>query len=164
MLGTPMKILILLLIPFFCFTSYAEKIPRQRIEIKGYVKAVKSYKMNELSSLPQVKMKIVDPYSHNKKIMFQGVYLSDIFKEHASEGASKLEIIAINDYKVLIPIEVATKEKMILAYKGNELYLTVSNRGPARIVIPYKGKLSEGQLTQKGINWVWFVKTINILK
>lgn len=159
-----MKITLFIVLTFLSVFTYAERVPRQKIYIKGHVKAEKSYKMNELASMPQVTINIIDPYSHNKQIDFQGIFLSEIFKEHAKPGAKKFEIIAINDYKVTIPIELAIKEKMLLAYKGDKKYLTVSNRGPARIVIPNKGKLEKGQLAKEGINWVWFVKTINILK
>ncbi|OUR94099.1 hypothetical protein A9Q84_17465 [Halobacteriovorax marinus] len=159
-----MKIIQVLLLCSISFSIFAEKVPRQKVYIKGLVKAEKTYKMNELSTLPQIEIKIIDPYSKNQEINFKGVLLSEIFRIHASKAAKKIRVIAINDYKVEIPIELAKKEKMILAYRGDGKYLSVSNRGPARIVIPGKGILDEGSLANAGLNWVWFVKTIEFIK
>ncbi|WP_127717355.1 molybdopterin-dependent oxidoreductase [Halobacteriovorax sp. HLS] len=138
------------------------KVPRQKVYIEGNVKEKKVYKMDELSDLPTVDQEIIDPYTSNKKIKFTGIYLSEIFKIHGNSNATSMEVIAINDYKVTISKSLAASEKMILAFKGDGQYLTVSQRGPARIVIPGKGLLSEGELAKEGINWVWFVKRIII--
>lgn len=138
------------------------KVPRQKVYIEGNVKAEKVYKMNELSALPTIEQEIIDPYTSNQKIKFTGIYLSEIFKIHGNKSATSMEVIAINDYKVTISKELATSEKMILAFKGDGQYLTVSQRGPARIVIPGKGVMSEGAIAKEGINWVWFVKRIII--
>ena len=139
-----------------------QKVPRQKIYIQGNVKEEKVYKMNELSSLPTIVEEIIDPYSNNKKIKFQGVYLSEIFNVLANSNATSMNVIAINDYKVTITKALALSEKMILAYKGDDHFLSVTQRGPARIVIPGKGLLTDGALAKEGLNWVWFVKKIVI--
>jgi hypothetical protein len=158
------KVLIFLIIASLQGLCFANKVPRQKIYIKGEVKSEKVYKVNDLEKLPTIKQKIIDPYSKNATIIFTGILLSELFKIHANTTAKKMQIIAVNDYKVTIPIELAKKEKLLLAFKGDNKYLTVSNRGPARIVVPNKGKLTSGALAKEGVNWVWFVKTINFIK
>lgn len=148
----------------FCLqvTASSQKIPRQKVYIQGNVIKEKVFKMNELSALPTIEQKIIDPYSSNKTINFTGIYLYEIFNTLGNKNATSMDVIAINDYKVTITKELALKEKMILAYKGDGDYISVANRGPARIVVPGKGILTEGALSKEGINWVWFVKTIII--
>jgi hypothetical protein len=144
------------------FNSFAkvQKVPRQKVYIQGNVKEEKVFKMNELAKLPTTEQVIIDPYSSNKRIKFKGIYLSEIFKTLGNSSATKMHVIAINDYKVTISKSLATSEKMILAFMGDDKYLSVAQRGPARIVIPDKGELSDGALAKEGLNWVWFVKTI----
>jgi hypothetical protein len=159
-----MKLICTALLLLSCSLTFAtkEKVPRQKVYIKGQVKNEAVFKMNELEKLGTVEKDILDPYSNYENIKFTGIYLHEIFSKYALPNAKAMEVIAINDYKVDITYEEAKKEKMIVAFKGNGKYLTVSQRGPARIVIPGKGRLEEGALAKEGINWVWFVKTIVI--
>lgn len=136
------------------------KIPRQKVYLQGKVKEEKVFKMDDLAKLDTVEVDIIDPYSTHQKIKFTGIYLHKLHEQFAMPEAKVMDIFAINDYKVEITVEDAKKEKMLLAFKGDGEYLSVAQRGPARIVIPGKGKIKEGALAKEGIKWVWFVKTI----
>lgn len=158
-----MKLIITLIL--FTISNYTFSIDysRQKIKIIGNVKKEVTYTIEELTKLPQTKFTIYDPYAKNKKITFEGVLLSDLYKLHANESSKKVSVIAINDYKVIIDNSVVKEERMLLALKGDGKYLSVRQKGPARIVIPIKGKLIEGKLAKEGVNWVWFVNTIKYL-
>ncbi|WP_417336659.1 molybdopterin-dependent oxidoreductase [Halobacteriovorax marinus] len=158
-----MKIIFTLLLTLLSLNSFSINYSKQKIKISGKVKKEIVYSIEELSKLPQTTFKINDPYAKNKPIEFEGILLSDLLKLHAKEGTSKIEVIAINDYKVIIDNKFVESEKMLLALKGDGKYLTVREKGPARIVVPGKGKFTEGKLAKEGVNWVWFVKTINYL-
>ncbi len=158
-----MKHLISVLILLFSISTYSINYSKQKIFIGGNVKAAKTYSIEEISKLPQSTANIHDPYSKNKKINFQGVLLADLFKIHANSSSKKMEIIAINDYKVTIDKDFIESERMLLAIKGDGSFLTVKEKGPARIVVPGKGELKDGKLAKEGVNWVWFVRSINFL-
>ncbi|WP_372654112.1 molybdopterin-dependent oxidoreductase [Halobacteriovorax sp.] len=158
-----MKYIITILLSVISLNVYSLQYSKQKIYIKGEVKEEKTFTIEEVSKLPQTTLAIHDPYSKNKKISFEGIYLSEIYKLYAKKSATKVEVIAINDYKVVIDIEFVKSEKMLLAIKGDGKFLSVREKGPARIVIPGKGKFEKGSLAKEGVNWVWFVKTINFL-
>lgn len=158
-----MKTITLILSILVSFNSYSISYSKQKVYIKGNVKKPVTYTIEDISKLPQVTIRINDPYSKNKLIKFQGVLLADFFKLHANEGSSKVEVIALNDYKVTIEKSYLTSERMLLAIKGDDKFLTVKDKGPARIVVPGKGTLKEGALAKEGVDWVWFVRTINFL-
>lgn len=143
--------------------AYSFKYSKQKIQIKGKVKVEQIFTIEELSKLPQTTLQIHDPYTKNKKISFEGVFISKLYDLYALKSSKKVEIIAINDYKTIIDIEFVKSEKMLLAIKGDGKFLSVKEKGPARVVIPGKGKFEEGTLAKEGVNWVWFVKTINFL-
>ncbi|PIK16157.1 molybdopterin-dependent oxidoreductase [Halobacteriovorax sp. JY17] len=158
-----MKHLISIILLLFSINIYSINYSKQKVFIGGNVKAPKTYTIEEISKLPQSTADIHDPYSKNKKVRFQGILLADLFKIHANKNSKRIEIIAINDYKVTIDRSFIEKEKMLLAIKGDGSFLTVKEKGPARIVVPGKGELKEGKLAKEGVNWVWFVRSINFL-
>ncbi|GEM_PF-3204633 len=158
-----MKYIIIALFATLSLNAYSVKYSKQKVYLKGKVKEEKTFTIEDISKLPQTTLTINDPYSKNKEIAFEGIYLSKLFDLYAKKSATKIEVIAINDYKVIIDIDFVRREKMLLAIKGDGKYLSVREKGPARIVIPGKGKFGEGTLAKEGVNWVWFVRTIKFL-
>jgi hypothetical protein len=92
--------------------------------------------------------------------VFDGVLLSDLLKAVGAKGDT-LTAVALNDYKVDVPISDFTKFPVILAYKMNGEILKVRDKGPLWIIYP-QDQYAELKTKQTQNKWVWQVKEIQI--
>ena len=67
---------------------------------------------------------------------FEGVLLLD-FLSHIGVTSGYVEAYAANEYFVEIPVNDATLEAPLIAYKRNGEYMTLRDKGPLWIVFPY---------------------------
>lgn len=70
---------------------------------------------------------------------FTGVLLSDFLEAAKAEGEA-LQVIALNDYAVDIPVSDAVADGPIIAYQMNGEEMSVRERGPYWLVYPYDSK------------------------
>lgn len=90
---------------------------------------------------------------------FEGILLKTLVDAVGAEG-STAEVIALNDYKVDIPMKDFTDYPVILAYQMDGERLKIREKGPLWVVYPEDDnpKLKNKQTQAK---WVWQVKEIH---
>ncbi len=69
------------------------------------------------------------------KSTFEGVLLSDLMKRVGASGKTAVAI-ALNDYKVDIPVEDFVRYPVILAYRMDGERLKIRDKGPLWIIYP----------------------------
>ena len=89
---------------------------------------------------------------------FEGILLKTLVDTVGAAG-STAEVIALNDYKVDIPMEDFTDYPVILAYQMDGERLKIREKGPLWVVYPEDDnpELKNKQVQAK---WVWQVKEI----
>lgn len=89
---------------------------------------------------------------------FQGVLLSKLMERVGATGDTAVAI-AINDYKVEIPISDFSRYPVILAYRMNGEVLKIRDKGPLWIIYPQDDH-PELKTKETQAKWVWQVKEI----
>lgn len=163
-----MKIIALLSLLICSFTLSANtKIPRQKIHLTGAVVpgTPKALGMEQLEKFfPKRELKLYDPYNKDLLTTFYGFPFVDLFNKYADKKVTKVSVKAIDGYKVFIPKENISSEKLFLSYQDQNGYLTVDRMGPGRFIGPYEGVVPKDVLLKMGVNWVWQIKEIEFIK
>ncbi len=89
-----------------------------------------------LDALPQKSFVTETPWTKGL-VKFTGPLLSDVLKAVNASGTN-IKAIALNDYKVNIPMEDAKKYGIILARKMDGKMLTVRDAGPLFVMYPFE--------------------------
>lgn len=89
---------------------------------------------------------------------FQGVRLSRLIERLGATGTTAVAI-AINDYKVEIPVADFSRYPVILAYRMNGEVLKIRDKGPLWIIYPQDDH-PELKTKETQAKWVWQVKEI----
>jgi hypothetical protein len=116
--------------------------------------------LKTIESVGLVDYKVKDPFE-KKDVIFRGPLMSNLLSLwQVSKDATKLRIVALNDYKVDVPIAELTKYPVIFALQQDGQYMPVSTRGPAMLVFPY----NDFQLNEAVYNdyWAWQIKSIDV--
>jgi hypothetical protein len=94
------------------------------------------------------------------KPVFEGVLVRDLLNAVGASG-DKITVVALNDYKVDVPVSDFKNFPVILAYRMDGQALRVKDKGPLWIVYPADDypELNNKQTQNK---WVWQVKEIQI--
>jgi hypothetical protein len=74
--------------------------------------------------------------------------------------ATEVEMIALNDYVVTIPLSDFKTWPVIFALKQDGEYMPVSTRGPGMLVYPYAQVEFDRQKYDD--RWIWQIKSINV--
>ncbi len=69
-------------------------------------------------------------------VEFEGVRLDELLEMVGADG-TEIQAIALNDYKVTVPMEDFAKYNVLLALKRDGEYMPVRDKGPLFIVYPY---------------------------
>lgn len=96
------------------------------------------FTMAMLEKLPQHSFTTQTPW-YPKPVEFSGPLLRDVLKAAGAKG-SKLEAVALNDYKTEIPSQDATQHDVIVARLMNGKPMPVREKGPLFIVYPFDKK------------------------
>jgi hypothetical protein len=116
--------------------------------------------MPTIESVGLVDYKVNDPFE-KRPTTFRGVLMStllDLWK--VDKDATILEMVALNDYKVEVPISDLRKYPVIFATQQDGQYMPVSTRGPAMLVYPYDNFQFDRQKYDD--YWIWQIKSINV--
>jgi hypothetical protein len=116
--------------------------------------------MPTIESVGLVDYKVTDPFE-KKATTFRGVLMStllDLWK--VDKDATILEMIALNDYKVEVPISDLRKYPVIFATQQDGQYMPVATRGPAMLVYPYDHFQFDRQKYDDF--WIWQIKSVNV--
>jgi hypothetical protein len=92
--------------------------------------------------------------------VFEGVLMKDLFNQVGATG-DKVTVVALNDYKVDIPMSDFKNFPVILAYRMDGQALRVKDKGPLWIIYP-ADEFPELNNKQTQNKWVWQVKEIQI--
>lgn len=115
-------------------------------------------KMIESAGLVDYKVK--DPFE-KKDTIFRGPLMSNLLDLwQVAKDATKLHIVALNDYVVDVPITEVQKYPVIFALQQDGQYMPISTRGPAMLVFPY----NDFTFNETVYNdyWAWQIKSIDI--
>lgn len=91
---------------------------------------------------------------------FEGVLLSKLMQRVGAKGKIAVTI-ALNDYKVEIPVDDFAKYPVILAYRKDGEELKIRDKGPLWVVYP-QDEFPELKTKQTQAKWVWQVKEISL--
>jgi hypothetical protein len=168
-----MKIITTIIFTFLLFIinsfAWAEtaRAPRQKIQVSGKTtKMAKShYTVLELEKLlPLTRLKMFDPYNHDRETTFKGFYLKSFFELIADTHYKSVKIVAIDGYKVDVPRSDIEKNNLFLCLQDEKGYFSVDRMGPARIMGPANGIINKDLLLKIGVYWVWQVKSFEVIK
>jgi len=89
----------------------------------------------KLEALPQKTFTTQTPWD-DKPTRFSGPLLRDILTAVQAQG-TQIKAIALNDYKVTIPVADSQKYDMVLALRMNGDLMSIRTKGPFFIVYPF---------------------------
>jgi hypothetical protein len=112
-----------------------------------------------LEQLPQSGFETGTPWTTGVS-RFDGPLLRDVLTVAGTRG-TKVTAVALNDYKVIIPLEDLDRYRVIVAIKRNGEYMPVRDKGPLWIVYPLD---SDSNLQSPIIHarMIWQLKTITV--
>ena len=113
-----------------------------------------------IESVGLVDYKVLDPFQ-KKDTVFRGPLMGNLLDLwQVAKDATKLHVVALNDYVVDVPLSEVRKYPVVFALQQDGQYMPVSTRGPAMLVFPY----NDFQFDQTVFNdyWAWQIKTIDV--
>lgn len=88
-----------------------------------------------LEALPQKTFTTMTPWDKTP-VKFSGPLLRDVLAAVKAQGTT-LKALALNDYKITIPLEDAAQFDMVLAHRMNDRPIPVRTKGPLFVVYPF---------------------------
>jgi hypothetical protein len=99
------------------------------------------------------------PWTEGKPT-FEGILMRDLLKLVGAKGET-VTAIALNDYKVTIPVSDFESYPVLLAYKMNGELLKVREKGPLWIIYPRDDYKELDNKPTQG-KWVWQIQEIRV--
>lgn len=115
--------------------------------------------MNMLEKLPQHTFTTSTPWD-KAPTQYTGPLLRDVLAMVQARGTA-MKAIALNDYKVVIPVDDAMKFDVILAHKIDGQPIPVRTKGPLFIIYPFDSK-TELQSVRYHERSIWQLKAIEV--
>jgi hypothetical protein len=115
--------------------------------------------MAALKALPQQTFMTKTPW-YPDSVKFSGPLLRDVLALAKVKGTD-ISAIALDDYKVQIPMSDAQQYDMILAHKINDETIPVKTKGPLFVVYPYDSK-PELQALRFYERSIWQLKALTV--
>jgi hypothetical protein len=107
-----------------------------------------------------VEYKVQDPFENREKL-FRGVLMRDLLHTwRVDTAATTLDMMALNDYHVDIPIALLRERPVLFALQADGAYMRADYRGPAMLVFPYGYYKYQRPLFDA--YWVWQIKAITV--
>ena len=115
--------------------------------------------MAMLQALPQKSFTTQTPWEQ-KPVTFTGPWLRDVLQLVQSRG-QHIRAVALNDYRVRLPVSDAIEHDVVLALQMNGLMIPVRTKGPLFIIYPFDAKK---QLQHKTYyeRSIWQLKAIEV--
>lgn len=149
--------------------AHAEGLPSPRnkpiLEIRGHISITNTPEHTAVfdrEMLEQIGVKTVQtstPWTDGRPV-FEGVLMRELLKRVGAKGEN-ITAVALNDYKVTLPISDFEKYPIILAYKMDGQVLKVRDKGPLWIIYPQDefSELRDKSVHQK---WIWQIKEFEV--
>ncbi len=118
-----------------------------------------AFDLARLESLPQHSFTTQTPWQ-DKPAQFTGPLLRDVLASVKAQG-SQLKAIALNDYKVSIPVSDSQRFDVVLALRINGELIPVRHKGPLFVVYPYDSD-KELRSTLYYSRSIWQLKAIEV--
>ena len=118
-----------------------------------------TFDLARLEALPQHSFTTHTPWQ-DQPARFTGPLLRDVLASVKAHG-SQLKAIALNDYKVNIPVSDTQRFDMVLALRVNGERISVRNKGPLFVIYPYDSH-SELRSTTYYSRSIWQLKGIKV--
>ncbi len=117
------------------------------------------FDMKMLAALPQHSFTTSTPW-FDKPVKFTGPLLADVLAAVKANGTT-IRAVAINDYKITIPVSDASKYPMIMARQIDDKEIGVREKGPLFVVYPFDSdaKLRSSTYYERSI---WQLKALEI--
>lgn len=134
------KLALLFLFPVFfglASSAFAQDLDKKVLTVSGNISSDTpvNLSLHELEELPASEIVTATPW-HDGVVKFEGVSLDTLLTHLGGEGA-RADIVALNDYRSVIPISDFKEIGPILAYKANGQYMSVRDKGPLFIIYPF---------------------------
>jgi hypothetical protein len=111
-----------------------------------------------IESVGQVDYTVTDPFE-TKDYVYRGPMMSALLDLwQVSSDATTLEVVALDDYTVNVPIDDLRKYPVLFAVQQDGQYMPVSTRGPAMLVYPYNN--FDFNHVVYNDYWAWQIKSI----
>ena len=117
------------------------------------------FDMKMIEALPQHSFTTSTPW-YDKPVKFTGPLLADVLAAVKASGTT-VSAVAINDYKVNIPMADATKFKVIVARQIDDKAIPVREKGPLFVVYPFdsSAELRTSTFYERSI---WQLKALDV--
>jgi hypothetical protein len=112
-----------------------------------------------LDALPQKSFVTETPWTKGP-VKFTGPLLSDVLKAVNASGVN-IKALALNDYKVNIPVEDTRKFGIILARQMDGKMLTVRDKGPLFVMYPFE-QFPELKTSVYFSRCIWQLQSISV--
>lgn len=93
------------------------------------------YTLAALEALPQMEVRTTNPWSKTA-VTYSGPLLRTVLEATRAEGQT-VRAVALNDYRVALPIADVREHNVILATRANGQPLSVRDKGPLFVVYPF---------------------------
>lgn len=117
------------------------------------------FDMQMIAALPQHSFTTSTPW-YDKPVKFTGPLLSDLLAAVKASGSS-LSAVAINDYKINIPLNDVQKYKVIVARLLDDKPMAVRDKGPLFVVYPFDSA-SELRTSTYYERSIWQLKALDV--
>lgn len=120
---------------------------------------VARFDMKMIEALPQHTFTTSTPW-FDKPVKFTGPLLADVLAAVKASGTS-ISAVAINDYKITIPVADAAKFKVIVARLIDDKPIPVREKGPLFVVYPFDSNVDLRTSTYYERS-IWQLKALDI--
>lgn len=112
-----------------------------------------------LDALPQHSFVTATPW-YKTPVKFTGPLLRDVLQALKADGTS-IKAVALNDYKITIPMQDARQYDVLLARQVDGRVLSVREKGPIFIIYPFDSMPELRNLTYYGRS-IWQLKSLSV--
>jgi len=151
----------------FEYINLPENLKKEQIILKVEGKIQRAnpalFDLETIKKFPSVSFKTFDPWDKKKRI-YEGIKIVDLLNYLKIEGsATRIEVIAKNDYKAVISIKDLGKFNHILSYKmDGQFYNNLSdkeNKGPLAVAIDFDSQAINVDIYKQQMVW-WISRII----
>ena len=113
-----------------------------------------------IESVGQVEYVVHDPFKE-EEVTYSGVLMNDLLDLwQVPAQAETLHMMALNDYQVDVPLQLIHDYPIIFALQADGVYMPVTEKGPAMLVLPYDHY--EFERPSSDAYWIWQIKSIDV--
>ncbi|OKH19943.1 molybdopterin-dependent oxidoreductase [[Limnothrix rosea] IAM M-220] len=143
-------------------------IPKEEpiLTVTGKIQAVNQgdqlqFDRPTIEKLQLIQYEIFDLFER-KNVTFEGVLLNDLMDLwQIKPDATSLEITALNDYTITVPIQTTREIPILFALKQNGVYLERNYRGPAMLIVPPFNEKPEIKIPRQDF-WIWQIESVSV--